>query len=294
MWYIVRMAKKTITLTGNNSANCINTLSKTLINPMKPAIPVISKSQPQYCAGDMIVLSIPPPSVATTYQWTGPNNFTSTSASPSITANAAAAGNYSLIITQGPCSSDIATITINASDIVAVPVASFTVLPAIPATVYIPGSVVFANTSTNANTYLWNFGDGTTSTDVNPVHNYTKKGEYTITLTATNEGLCNNSISKGKISIRYNIIIFIPNTFTPNGDGINDYFNVKITNIKTYHLQIFNRFGTRLYESTDITNTWKGIYNGGLVPVGVYYYLIDAVTLNDDPLKEAGSVTVLR
>jgi gliding motility-associated-like protein len=286
---------KTITLTGQNSANCVNTLVKTLVNPMKPPLPVILESQPQYCVGDNIILSIAAQSVPTTYSWSGPNNFKSTVATAKIPATGpAVAGTYKLVITQGPCSSDTATFVIKASDIIPVPIASFTVLPSIPATVYIPNAVTFINNSVNADSYLWNFGDGTTSTEVTPVHYYQKKGNYTITLTATNQGLCNNSVSKGKISIRYNIVIFIPNTFTPNGDDINDDFRVKITNTKTYHLQIFNRYGVRLFESSNITDYWKGVYNNSPVPVGTYYYLIDAVTLNDDPLKESGSVTVVR
>jgi gliding motility-associated-like protein len=286
--------QKTVTLTGNNTANCINTLAKTLTNPMKPAVPVILNSKPQYCVGDSITLAIPNQVVATTYQWSGPNSFRSTAAVAKIPATAAAAGTYSLVITQGLCSSDTATIAINASDIIPVPLASFSVIPGIPATVFFPDGVTFINNSVNADSYLWDFGDGTTSTEVNPVRYYQKKGSYTITLTATNKGLCNNSISKGKIAIRFNVVIFIPNTFTPNGDGVNDDFRVKITNTKTYHINIYNRYGIRLFENNDIANYWKGVYNNSPVPVGTYYYVIDAVTLNDDKLKESGSITVIR
>jgi gliding motility-associated-like protein len=285
---------KTVTLTATGSKGCVTVLSKTLTNPMKPATPVISKDKPLYCTGDSIALSVPVQAAGTTYLWAGPNNYTSTKAVAKILARAAAAGTYTLVITQGLCSSDAATFVVNTVDIIPVPVASFTANPSIPSTVYFPNGVTFTNTSTNADSYLWSFGDGTTSTDVNPVHYYQKKGDYTVTLTATNQGTCNNSVSKGKISLRYNVIIFIPNTFTPNDDAVNDDFRIKMVGIKTFHLQIFNRFGTRLFESTNLTDYWKGTYKGSAVPVGTYYYLIDLVTLNDDKIKESGSVTVVR
>ncbi|WP_295653604.1 PKD domain-containing protein [uncultured Mucilaginibacter sp.] len=286
---------KTVTLTATGSKGCVTVLSKTLTNPLKPPVPLINESQPQYCVGDSITLSTAPQLTPTTYTWNGPNNFSSTAAVAKIAATGpAVAGTYSLVITQGLCSSNAGTITINASDIIPNPVASFTAIPTIPGTVYFPNGVAFANTSSNADTYLWNFGDGTTSTLENPIHYYTTKGDYTITLTATNKGLCSKSVSEGKLAVRFNVFVFIPNTFTPNGDGINDNFKVTMTNLKTYHLQIFNRYGTRLFDSTNVSNYWAGLYNGSAVPVGTYYYVIDAVTLNDDPLKESGSVTVIR
>jgi len=285
---------KTVTLSATDTKGCTNILAKTLTNPLKPATPVISKSKSLYCIGDSITLSVSAQAAGTTYAWSGPNNYTSTNAVAKIPATATASGTYTLIITQAPCSSDPATFVVNASDIIPNPIASFTTAPTIPSTVYYPDGVTFVNTSTNADSYLWSFGDGTTSTDVNPVHYYSKKGDYTVTLTATNQGTCNNSISKGKILLRYHVTIFIPNTFTPNNDAINDDFRIKMVGIKTYHLQIFNRFGIRLFESTNLTDYWKGTYNGSPVPVGTYYYLIDLVTLNDDKLTESGPVTVIR
>ncbi|MBW4888859.1 gliding motility-associated C-terminal domain-containing protein [Mucilaginibacter sp. HMF5004] len=285
---------KTVTLTATGSQGCITILSKTLTNPMKPATPVISKDKPLYCIGDSITLSIPAQAAGTTYAWSGPNNFTSTKVSPKILATTAAAGTYTLVVTLGLCSSDAATILVNSTDIIPVSVASFTANVAIPSTVYFPDGVSFTNTSTNADSYIWDFGDGTTSTDVNPVHFYTAKGDYTVTLTATNQNTCNNAVSKGKILLRYKVIIFIPNTFTPNNDGINDDFRIKMIAIKTFHMQIFNRYGVKLYDSTVLTDYWKGTYGGSPVPVGAYYYVIDLVTFNDDKLKESGSITVLR
>jgi gliding motility-associated-like protein len=286
---------KTITLTATGDKGCVTVLSKTVNVPQKPGVPLIAPNTSKYCVGDVMTLSTPA-QVNTTYAWSGPNGFTATTATINVpVTSTAVAGTYTLIVTQAPCSSDPASITIDPSQIIPIPIASFTAVPGIPSgTLAVPTSVAFTNTSTLADSYLWNFGDGTTSTDQNPIHVYQTKGNFTVTLTATSQGLCNNSVAKGKLILRYIVSIFIPNTFTPNDDRINDVFAVKITNTKTYHIQIFNRLGTKLFDGFDIANSWKGTYNNQPVPVGTYYYVIDTLTLNDDTLKESGWVTVLR
>ncbi|RYY25966.1 MAG: PKD domain-containing protein, partial [Sphingobacteriaceae bacterium] len=243
---------KKITLTATGDQGCTVTLSKTITVPQKPVLTQLNKINGPYCIGDTIVISTN--TLANTiYTWTGPNNFTSNQPSIRIPiTSTAVAGTYTLIITQGLCSSDPVTTTINASDITAVPVAAFTASPVIPGTGAVPLTVSFTNQSTNADSYLWDFGDGTTSTQANPQHLYTKKGSFTVKLTATNKGACSNTISLGKLVLRYDVTIFIPNAFTPNSDGINDDFGVKITNLSNYRIQIFNRYGQQLYEAKDI------------------------------------------
>ena len=285
---------KKITLTATGSQGCTTVFTQTFNVPQKPVVTQLNKVNGPYCIGDTLVMSttVTPNTI---YTWTGPNNFTS--GQPSIRipiTGPSVAGTYSLVITQGLCSSDPVSTTINATDIVPVPVAAFDATPAIPGTGAVPLTVSFKNQSTNADSYLWDFGDGSTSTVVNPQHTYTSKGSFTVKLTATNKGACSNTISLGKLILRYEVVIFIPNTFTPNADGINDDFGVKITSLRTYHIQIFNRYGQQLYEARDILKRWDGTYNGNPVPVGTYYYVITATSLNDDNLKEAGYVTVLR
>ena len=285
---------KKITLTAIGDQGCTTVLTQTFTVPQKPVLTQLNKINGPYCIGDTIVMSTN--TLANTiYTWTGPNNFTSNQPSIRIPIiGTSVAGTYSLIITQGQCFSDPISTIINASDIIPVPVAAFDATPAIPGSASVPLTVSFKNLSTNADSYLWDFGDGTTSTDVNPQHLYTTKGSFTVKLTATNKGACSNTISLGKLVLRYDVTVFIPNTFTPNSDAINDDFGVKITNLKNYRIQIFNRYGQQLYEAKDILKRWDGLYNGSPVPIGTYYYVITGITLNDDVLKEAGYVTILR
>ena len=70
--------------------------------------------------------------------------------------------------------------------------------------------------------------------------------------------------------------ITIPNTFTPNGDGVNDYWDIK--NLYTYPesvMQVFNRYGQPVYQSNGYPKPWDGRRNGAFLPNGTYYYIID-------------------
>jgi gliding motility-associated-like protein len=84
----------------------------------------------------------------------------------------------------------------------------------------------------------------------------------------------------------------IPNAFTPNGDGINDTWNIQY--LSTYPnctVQIFNRYGQKLFYSEGYPLPWDGTYNGVKVPDGIYYYIIN---LNGGQSSIAGHVTVIR
>jgi len=87
-------------------------------------------------------------------------------------------------------------------------------------------------------------------------------------------------------------IISIPNTFTPNGDGINDLWNITaLQGYPTCTVNIYNRYGTLVYNSIGYPKAWDGNYNGSALPVGTYYYIID---LKNGKKKLAGPITILR
>jgi gliding motility-associated-like protein len=154
--------------------------------------------------------------------------------------------------------------------------AGFIATPGMPAQLQIPwATATFSNQSSNATSYAWAFGDGSTSTDVNPSHTYTTVGDYCVTLVASDAAGCTDTVEQ----CNYNVFqeeLDIPNTFTPNGDGSNDVFQIKgIELFPNNHLTVFNRWGNLVYEKDQYNNTWVGenYKNGAALPDGAYFYI---------------------
>ncbi|MDB5011992.1 MAG: domain containing protein [Daejeonella sp.] len=102
----------------------------------------------------------------------------------------------------------------------------------------------------------------------------------------------NNCSAVGSVTVKVNKIPKIPNTFTPNGDNINDTW--KILNLETYPdctIEIFNRYGKKVFSSTGYNTAWDGRLNGTDVPLGTYYYIINP---KKGRKQTTGSVTILR
>ncbi len=88
--------------------------------------------------------------------------------------------------------------------------------------------------------------------------------------------------------------IVIPNTFTPNGDGVNDVFTVLVnSNVQINYFKIFNRWGDVVYLTTDIDNYWNGFKDTSEVPAGVYYWVLDGI-LDSKKYTRSGYITLLR
>ena len=87
--------------------------------------------------------------------------------------------------------------------------------------------------------------------------------------------------------------LYVPNAFTPNGDGTNDTFGAKGDGIIEFNIQIFNRWGELVFESNDITKQWDGIYKGEKAETGVYAYSITATGEKTNQISKSGSVTLI-
>lgn len=182
-------------------------------------------------------------------------------------------------------------------------VAAFTVTPG---EISVPGDPLFTvNLSQNADTYLWDFGDGTTSVEVNPVHYYQEEGIYTIELTANNSYDCPTTYRLADaVYAETDGQIEFPNAFTPNpseGNGgfynpttfDNDIFFPVQKGIVGYQLQIFNKWGELLFESDDVNVGWDGYYKGELCKQDVYAWKVEARFSNGKEIIKAGDVTLL-
>ncbi|MDD5570187.1 MAG: PKD domain-containing protein [Bacteroidales bacterium] len=148
--------------------------------------------------------------------------------------------------------------------------------------------------ASNIVSWSWSFGDGGTSTDKNPTHTYDNTGTYTIILIVTNSDGCTDMIQK-EIVLKPRPHIYIPNSFSPNRDGLNDNFNASIDQeMKEFKLLIFNRWGELIFQTTSQIQGWDGKYEGEIVQIGVYVYRLVVTFDSGEEYDSIGSVNVLR
>jgi gliding motility-associated-like protein len=89
-------------------------------------------------------------------------------------------------------------------------------------------------------------------------------------------------------------IVMMPNAFTPNGDGLNDYYGPIGKVPEGYRLQLFNRNGEIVFKSSSIDQRWNGTYKGQLQPTSVFIYMIDYKDLQNKPHQQKGTFTLIR
>ena len=167
--------------------------------------------------------------------------------------------------------------------------------------------LILYNLSDNADTYLWNMGDGTTYTELNPEHTYQEAGVYTISLIADNPFGCADTFENAVTATASGSLVF-PTAFTPNPGGGNGgkydpktldnsvFFPIVEGGVVDYQLLIFNRWGELVFESKDVLTGWDGYYRGGseLCPQDVYVWKAIGKYLNGNIFEEAGEITLLR
>ena len=167
-------------------------------------------------------------------------------------------------------------------------------------------NVNFQNQSTNASSYLWTFGTKDSSKAISPVYIYTDTGDYQVTLIAYGINNCPNDTAYGFIKIITDrITIYIPNAFSPNGDGVNDVFDITGVGIKSYSYNIYNRWGENIYSAqiplppfqggiASNPHGWDGNFKGAPVSDGVYIYMFDITDVFGEHHYINGNVTLMR
>ncbi len=171
------------------------------------------------------------------------------------------------------------------------PAASFY---ASPDTLIGGGTVSFVNLTTGANSFYWNFGDGTASADSSVSHEYDKTGVYIVEMVATNSLGCRDTLTR---DIYVTGLILVPNVFTPNGDGMNDKFIVTAEGMETFTIQIYNRWGEEVFESDSPLPalSWTGLsVTGEMESSGTYYYYILASDYSGKKYNLKGYLELIR
>ncbi|PCJ22421.1 MAG: hypothetical protein COA97_13420, partial [Flavobacteriales bacterium] len=207
------------------------------------------------------------------------------------------AGTYDVTVTittaQGCISTitEIGWVTVNPN-----PIADFTTDPNPPVVTLINPTFDFIDQSFDASFWNWSFGDQTNDITQNPTHTYQDTGYYTVQLIVTNVFGCTDTTQQ-VVRVRPDFFFAIPNTITPDGDGLNDVFFpgalVGATG-KNYDFFIFNRWGELIFEGHDLTDGWDGTYKGKLVQNGVYVWKIEVTDFEGTVHPYIGHVNIIK
>lgn len=159
-------------------------------------------------------------------------------------------------------------------------------------------TIKFTDQSIGAINWNWDFGDPTditNSTEQSPTHTYADTGNYCVLLTVTNSFNCIDTTTHCLV-VAADFSFYIPNAFSPNGDGVNELFSGKGIGILEYKMRVFDRWGELIFQSDDITKQWDGRANYGneIVQQDVYVYIVDLIDIFKKKHKFVGHVTVVK
>ncbi|MES2138449.1 MAG: PKD domain-containing protein [Bacteroidota bacterium] len=284
-----------------NSTNCADTVSQSIT--IIPPLPIAGFTVPPYdgCEPEKICF-VNSSQYSVSNIWEFGDGNTSSSQNPCYTYFNAGTFNVKLITTGPGGQTDIANSTVT---IYPKPQANFSATPTL---VQVPNThAQFLNFSIDGDTYFWDFGDGGTSEDENPNYAYSQAGQFDVTLIATTQYGCIDTVTKVKY-ITAELIngIVLPNAFTPNPNGSNGgaydptsynndvFFPFTVNGIDEYRLTIFNKWGEIIFDTTDLRVGWDGLYRGTLCQSDVYIWKVKGKYLDGTSYMKFGDVTLLR
>jgi gliding motility-associated-like protein len=152
----------------------------------------------------------------------------------------------------------------------------------------------FYNKSLGANSYFWNFDNGVTSTKLNPIIDFLDIRAFDVLLRVISDDGCEDEIIK-TINITPEFALYTPSAFTPNGDGDNDIFLAKGNGLESFEMQVFDRWGGIVFESSDIEYGWNGLdASDNLIGLGIYLYHISVYDYNGKLWVYNGEINLMR
>ncbi|MBI2269580.1 MAG: gliding motility-associated C-terminal domain-containing protein [Bacteroidetes bacterium] len=235
-------------------------------------------------------------STIVSWLWDFGDGTTSTQQNPTHCYNMIGLYNVSLTVTTDKGCTQILNKP-NYISILGLPVAGFT-MDHNSVSVLSP-LVNFTDQSTGTLSWEWDFGDGSTVDSLNyvqnPRHTYKDTGTFCIWQIVTNYDACKDSI-KHCLRVYPEYSFYIPNAFSPNGDGINDGFNGKGTYIREYRMMVFDRWGNLIFVTESLNLDWDGRANHGqeVAQQDVYVWKVDLIDVFYREHKYVGHVTLVK
>lgn len=286
-----------VTLYAANSYGCTDSITKTLSVGSAPPVS-FSASTDKACEGQTIIFTDNLNTPNTLLTWDFGDGTTSNN--PQLVDHLYNSnGCFDVSLTVADATTGCAA-TITENDIVCLyanPIANFTV----DSVIHFTTNPVFefTNGSLNGYTYIWDFGDGSSSVSTDIVHTYSPTiNNYFVTLFTYNEAGCVDSMFMN-VSVREELIYFVPNTFTPDINGVNDVFLPVFTSgfdVNEFSFEIYNRWGNLVFETDNYLKGWDGkLMNGEKAQDGIYTWKIKFRGLLDEFGKyEVGHVTLIK
>jgi gliding motility-associated-like protein len=265
-----------------------------------PSVTVAAAAVPQVICGDPTVTFTNHSSGAHAYLWNFGDTTTTTDNSSSTTPSYTypSAGTYTATLVAYaspslPMCNDTASTVVNITN-------AFTSDFTFDVPPCEDGLVHFTAHSSNPTTlpthYNWNLGDGSTSNQEDFAHVYGTGGNFVVTMVANAQGgvNCADTVSSQVVYINPKSSVFIPNTFTPNGDGSNDVFRVRGPLLNFFYLAVYNRWGEKVFDTDDASAGWNGVYLNKASEPGVYGYYLKASCDGVNYFERKGNVTLIR
>lgn len=289
-----------VKLVVKNNFGCTDSITKQVLVNDQPKFDFVTKNTtgcPTFCTE---FHGIPLAGSDTIVSWSWKFNAAENQSGKDVVKCYSEKGSYSqtLIATSNKGCSDT---LIKASIITVFPVpkAAFIITPE-EVTIYDPKVEVVDVSTEGVEKRFWNLGDGTNLLDVNKfTHTYPQLATYyTISLKVVNQFGCVDS-TKGKVFVKSDATVYIPNAFTPNEDNKNEKFYVYASgSLKTakFKMYIFDRWGNRLFTSNSLSDGWDGFYKGELCEGAVYVYSVIFSSEEDGTVLEKfrGKVTLVK
>ena len=266
----------TVNTIDNNGCRGLDTIK--ILEDSPVALPLQDTT---VCSGTTVQLQVTQGSY--TYLWT-PNTGLNHDNIYNPVANPTNTTIYMVSVTNGVC------VNTNTLTVFVKPSPVITVNPKY--SVVTQGESVFIHATANDTCY-WYPADYLSCTNCNTTMS-TPDADITYTITTTNSEGCTTATT-ATVHIQIESTFYIPNTFTPNNDGMNEMFKPLATHIHDYKIDIFDRWGLLIFQSTDLDHGWDGTYKGGKCQQDVYVYKVEYV---DDPENrthtKAGQVNLIR
>jgi gliding motility-associated-like protein len=295
-WIFTEPGEKEISLLTTDVNNCADSITKIINYLPAPPLIIIEPSSFTVCAPFEVTFNNLSEPIDDTYniRWEFGDGATSDQLSPQHLYDSE--GVYTVRVEiVSPIGCVVERVFENLIELVPGPIAGIGFTP--EQSDYFDKEVQFFDQSENAVSLLWHFGDGNVSYDRNPIYNYQDTGIYVIRQFAFHEYGCADT---ALVSVDIKPVIFIefPNAFTPNNDGLNDGFKPYglLEAFKTYKLTVWNRWGDRVFYTTDYREAWNGAINNSAqqAPPGVYVYTLEYEGARGEADVIKGHITLIR